>query len=70
MAGTFCRMQEQNPCKKLTLQKPEGTRGVDRPAIRWLDSLEDLKIMGIGNFEMKFAGLGTMEGNSRRGQGS
>jgi len=45
----LCRMQKQNPCKKLTFHKSEGIRGVDRPVIRWLDPVEDLKIMGIGN---------------------
>lgn len=45
----LCKMQKQNPCKKLTFHKPEGTRGVDRPVIRWQDSVEYLKIMGIGN---------------------
>jgi len=45
----LCGMQKQNLCKKLIFHKPEGTRGVDRPVVRWLDSVEDLKIMGIGN---------------------
>jgi hypothetical protein len=37
-------MQELDPCRKLTLHKPEGTRRVGRPATRWLDSIkEDLK---------------------------
>jgi len=43
----LCGVQKQNPCKKLTFHKPEGTRGVDRPVVRWLGSVEDLKIMGI-----------------------
>jgi len=45
----LCGMQKQNLCKKLIFHKPEGTRGVDRPVVRWLDSVEDLKIMGIVN---------------------
>jgi hypothetical protein len=44
--GQFLRMQEQNPCRKSTLHKPEGTRRVGRPAVRWRDSVEaDLKTM-------------------------
>jgi hypothetical protein len=42
------------PCRKLTLHKPEGIRRVGRPAIRWLDSIEeDLKIMGFRNWRRK-----------------
>jgi hypothetical protein len=41
-------MQEQNPCRKLPLHKPEGTRRVGRPGIRWLDSVEeDLKTVAL-----------------------
>jgi hypothetical protein len=47
-------MQEKDPCRKLTFHKPEGTRRVCRPAIRWLDSGEEyLKIMGIRNWRKK-----------------
>jgi hypothetical protein len=42
--GHLFIMQEQNPCRKLNLHKPEGVRQVGRPAIRCLDSIEyDLK---------------------------
>jgi hypothetical protein len=34
-------MQEKNPCRKLTLHKQEGTQQEDRPAIGWMDSVED-----------------------------
>jgi hypothetical protein len=48
------RMQKQNSCRKLTIHKPEGTRRVDRPAIRCLDSLEDdWKKMDIRNWRRK-----------------
>jgi hypothetical protein len=48
--GQLFRNQGQNPCRKSTSHKPEGIRGVGRPAIRWLDSIEeDLKIMGFRN---------------------
>jgi hypothetical protein len=35
----------------------------------WLDSIKEvLKIMGFTNLETTVAGLGSMEGNIRRGQ--
>jgi hypothetical protein len=47
-------MQEQNPCRKLTLHKPEDTQRVGRPAIRWLDSIEyAVKMMGVRNWRRK-----------------
>jgi hypothetical protein len=52
--GQLFRMQEQNPFRQLTLHKPEGTRRVGRPAIRWLDSVEeDMKTMGFRNWKQK-----------------
>jgi hypothetical protein len=49
--GQFFRMQEQNPWRKLTLLKPEGTPWVGRTAARWLDSVEeDLKKTGVWNW--------------------
>jgi len=43
-------MQELDPCRKLTLLKPEGTQSVGKPKVRWLESVEeDLKKMGTGN---------------------
>jgi hypothetical protein len=48
------RMQEQDPCSKLALHKPEGTGRVGRPAIRWLHSIEeDLKITGVRNWRRR-----------------
>jgi len=39
-------MRELDPCRKLTLLKPEGTGCVGKPKLRWLDSAEeDLKNM-------------------------
>jgi hypothetical protein len=60
--GHLYRMQEQNPCRKLTVHKPEGTQQVGRPTISWLDSVDKL--------EMKVAGSGPMASNHKRGQGS
>jgi hypothetical protein len=52
--GQLLRMQEQNPCRKLTLHKPEGTPWVGRTAVTWLDSVEeDLKITGVRNWRRK-----------------
>jgi hypothetical protein len=52
--GHLYRMQEQSPCRKLTVHRPEGTGRVGRPAIGWLDSIEeDLKIMGIRNWKRR-----------------
>jgi hypothetical protein len=45
-------MQEQNPCRRSTLNKLEGTQ-VCRPTIRWLDSVEDFKTMGVRNLGEK-----------------
>jgi hypothetical protein len=38
--GHLSRMQEQKPCRKLTLHKPEGTRQVGTSTLRWLYSVE------------------------------
>jgi hypothetical protein len=52
--GHLFRIQEQNPCRKLNLYKPEGTRRVGRPAVRWLDSVEeDFKTVGPRNWRLK-----------------
>ena len=34
------RMPEENPVKKLTLLRPEGSRRAGRPKLRWLDGME------------------------------
>jgi hypothetical protein len=34
-------MQERGPCRKLTVLKPEGTRCVGKPKLRWLESVEE-----------------------------
>jgi hypothetical protein len=51
--GHVFTIQKQNHCRKLTLHKPEGTRRVDRPAVRWLGSVEDLKIVDSRNWRRK-----------------
>jgi hypothetical protein len=48
-----------------TVHKPEGTRRVGRPAIRWLHSVdEDLKTTGARNWSSQ-----DMTGYRKRGQG-
>ena len=42
------RMPEENPVKKLTLLRPEGSRQAGRPKLRWLNGVEeDLRTLGI-----------------------
>jgi hypothetical protein len=50
-------MQELDPCRKLTLHKPEGTRRVGKPRVRWLKSGEtDVRKMGVKNWRCKTQG--------------
>jgi hypothetical protein len=51
--GHLCGMQEQDSYRKLALRKPEGAREVGMPAVRWLDSEEDLKTLGFINWKLK-----------------
>jgi hypothetical protein len=47
-------MQELDPCRKLTLLKPEGIQQVGKPGLRWFESdEEDLKNMGVRNWRRK-----------------
>ena len=40
--GQLLRMQEMDPCRKLTVFKPEGTGRVRKPKLKWrLDSVEE-----------------------------
>ena len=42
------------PCRKFTLLKPEDTRHVGKPKLRWSDSVEeDFKKMGVRNWRRK-----------------
>ena len=51
--GHLFRRQELDPCRKLTLLKPERSRLVGRPMPRWLESVEDLKNMDVRNWRHK-----------------
>jgi hypothetical protein len=51
--GHLFRIQEQNPYRTFTVCKPESTRRIGRSAIRWLDSVGDLKPLGFRNLRRK-----------------
>jgi hypothetical protein len=50
----LCRMQELDPYRQLNVLKPEDTRRVGKPKLRWLELVvEDLKKMGVRNCRRK-----------------
>ena len=52
--GHIMRMTEENPLKKLTLLRSEGSRRAGRPKLRWLDGLERASgpfILEVGEVE-------------------
>jgi len=53
-AGHIVWMQDNLPCKKITLDKPEGRRRVGRPNLRWMDGvMRDAERLGIRNWRIK-----------------
>ena len=47
-------MQDNLPCKKITLDKPEGRRQVRRPNLRWMDgAMRDAERLGVRNWMIK-----------------
>jgi hypothetical protein len=47
-------MQDNLPCKKITLDKPEGRRQVGRPNLRWMDGVMSVaQRLGIRNWGIK-----------------
>ena len=53
-AGHIVRMQDNLPCKKVTLDKPEGGRRVGRPNLGWMDGvMRDAERLGVGNWRIK-----------------
>ena len=45
------RMQDNMPCKKITLDKPEGRRRAGRPNLGWMDGvMRDAERLGIRNW--------------------
>jgi hypothetical protein len=56
-AGHIVRMQDNLPCKKITLGKPEGRRRVGRPNLRWMDGvMRDAERLGVRNWKRKVKG--------------
>jgi hypothetical protein len=52
--GHIVRMQDNLPCRKITLGMPEGRRRVGRPNIRWMDGVtRDAERLGIRNWRTK-----------------
>ena len=52
--GHIVRMQDNLPCKKITLDKSEGRRRVGRPNLRWMDGVvRDAERLGVGNWKSK-----------------
>jgi hypothetical protein len=47
-------MQDNLPCKKITLDKPEGRRRTERPNLRWMDGvMRDAEKLGVMNWRIK-----------------
>jgi len=52
-AGNIVRMQDNLPCKKITMDKPEGRRRVGRPNLRWMDGVtRDAERLGVRNWRI------------------
>jgi len=53
-AAHIVRMQDNLPCKKITLDKSEGRRQVGRPNLRWMDGvMRDAERLGVRNWKSK-----------------
>jgi hypothetical protein len=53
-AGHIVRIQNNLPCKKITLDKAEGRRRVGRPNLRWMDGVtKDAERFGVRNWRIK-----------------
>jgi len=60
-------MQEVDPCKRLTVLKPESTRSLGKPKLKWLESVEeDLKKIFLGELQSYVTGLRRVEDNFGR----
>jgi len=42
------------PCRKLALLKPEGTRRAGKPKLRWPELVEEDLKMGVRNWRCKY----------------
>ena len=53
-AGHVVRMQDNLPCKKITLDKPEDRRRAGRPNLRWIDEVtKDAEKLGVRNWRAR-----------------
>jgi hypothetical protein len=53
-AGNVMRMQDNLPCKKIILDKPEGRRRAGRPNLRWTDGVtKDAEKLGVRNWRAR-----------------
>jgi hypothetical protein len=57
-AGHVVRMKDNLPCKKITLDKPEGRRRVGRPNLRWMDGWSDEGCREVGSQKLEDQGQG------------
>jgi hypothetical protein len=57
-AGHIVRMQDNLPCKKITLDKPEGRMRAGRPNLRWMDGWSDEGFREVGSQELEDQGQG------------
>jgi len=47
-------MQDNLPCKKISLDKPEVRRRVGRPNIRWMDGvMREAERLGVRNWRIR-----------------
>ena len=54
LAGNILRVQDNLPCKKITLDKPEGRRRFGRPNLRWIGGvMRDADRLGVRNWRIK-----------------
>jgi len=50
-------MQDNLPCKKINLDKPEGRRRAGRPNLSWMDGvMRDAEKLGVRNWRFKARG--------------
>ena len=53
-AGHVMRMQDNLPCNKITLDKPEGRRRAGRSNLRWIDGVtKDAEKLGVRNWRAR-----------------
>jgi len=53
-AGHVMRMQDNLPCKKITLDKLEGRRRAGRANLRWIDGVtKDAEKLGVGKWRTR-----------------